>query len=166
MSEAVMVLAESVDALHVIETAARVLAKASEMLAKADRPDCTGGYLAWTDSNGIPFIAGLMWGYMPIEKAAKRQEFALEKAMRLALHNLHRTSYRSRNPKASRWGGAIRAGEHILSFSGFPEKWDEAAMFVLAIKLGWTSCDDVFWHIGPKRNPHLRPLLEACHWTE
>lgn len=166
MSDAAVVLAESTDAIHVIETAAKVLAQASDMLAKADRPDKTGGYLAWTDSNGTPFIAGLMWGIMPVDKAAKRQEYALEKATRLTLHNLHRTSYRSRNPKEERWGGAIRAGEHILSFSGFPEKWDEAAMFVLAIKLGWISRDDVFRHISPKRNPHLRPLLEACHWTE
>ncbi len=166
MSDAAVVLAESTDAIHVIETAAKVLAQASDMLAKADRPDCTGGYLVWTDSNGTPYIAGLMWGFMPLEKAAKRQEVALEKARRLALHNLHRTSYRTRNPKEGRWGGGIRASEHILSFSGFPEKWDEAAMFVLAIKLGWIRRDDVFRHISPKRNPHLRPLLEACHWTE
>ena len=165
MSKEVMVCDGVDGTVRVIETAAKVLAKASVMLADADRPDCTGGYLAWTDSNGIPFIAGLMWGSMPIGKAAKRREFALEKATRLALHNLHRTSYRSRNPKEERWGGAIRAGLHILSFSGFPEKWDEAAMFVLAIKLGWINSDDVFRHISPKRNPHLRPLFQACHWT-
>ena len=177
MSDVVMVHTIVSDVSRVIEVAGKVLAKASEILVNTDRPDCTGGYLAWTDSNGIPFIAGLMWGSMPADKAVKRQETALEKATRLALHNLHRTSYRSRNPKAvviidgvevlrPRWGGAIRAGADILSFSGFPEKWDEAAMFVLAIKLGWISRDDVFRHISPKRNPHLRPLLEACHWTE
>lgn len=177
MSDVVMVSDSRAKTLRFLAAADQVLSKASKMLANVDRPDCTGGYLAWTDSNGVPFIAGLMWGSMPADKAVKRQETALEKATRLALHNLHRTSYRSRNPKAvviidgvevlrPRWGGAIRAGADILSFSGFPEKWDEAAMFVLAIKLGWISRDDVFRHISPKRNPHLRPLLEACHWTE
>ncbi|MGB3072978.1 MAG: hypothetical protein WBB68_01830 [Candidatus Moraniibacteriota bacterium] len=64
--------------------------------------------------------------------------------------------------------GAIRAGRYLLSFSGFrfPEKWNEAAMFVLAIKLGWISQETVFRRISAKRNPHLRPLLEACIWVE
>ncbi|QQR78406.1 MAG: hypothetical protein IPJ68_05000 [Candidatus Moraniibacteriota bacterium] len=163
--------------LRVVRTADQVLAKAREMVHAGGRPDCSGGYLAWTFADGTPIIAGLMWGEMPLEKTAKRQEFALEKPTRLALYNLHLTSYRTRNPKATividgkevpcpRFGGAIRAGKYLLSFSGFPEKWDEAAMFVLAIKLGWISRETVFRHISPKRNPHLRPLLEACNWTE
>lgn len=176
MGDVATVSASNREILRVAETAQKVLSAASQMLVKAGRADCTGGYLAWTDSGGISII-NIMWGWMPVGKAAKRQEFALEKATRLALHNLHRTSYRSRNPKAlaivdgeevlrPRWGGAIRAGQNILSFSGFPEKWDEAAMFVLAIRLGWIGREDVFRHISPKRNPHLRPLLEACHWTD
>lgn len=165
MSEAGMVSANNIGTVRLINAASKVLAKASDMLVAGGLPDKTGGYLAWTDSNGT-LLSAFMWGFMPMDKAAKRQKFALEKTTRLALHNLHRTSYRSRNPKEECWGGAIRAGEYILSFSGFPEKWDEAAMFVLAIKLSLLHRDDVFRHISPKRNPHLRPLLEACHWTE
>jgi hypothetical protein len=90
---------------------------------------------------------------------------------------MYLTSYRSRNPKATVlidgeevfhpcWGGAIRADQYLLSFSGFPEKWDEAVMFALAIKLGWINQETVFRLISAKRNPHLRPLLKACIWVE
>ncbi|MFZ1654860.1 MAG: hypothetical protein WBO92_02730 [Candidatus Moraniibacteriota bacterium] len=161
----------------VIAAVDRVLTVAKELLDQRGRPDCTGGYFTWTFDDGAPIIAGLLWGFMPLDKALKRQEFALEKATRLALHHMHLTSYRSRNPKATvvidgeevlrpRWGGAIRAGKYLLSFSGFPEKWDEAAMFALAIKLGWINQETVFRRISAKRNPHLRPLLEACIWVE
>ena len=60
-----------------------------------------------------------------------------------------------------KWGGAIRAGDYIISFSGFPELWDEAAMLVLAIRMGWLDQTATLRRISRKRNPHFRVLLEA-----
>lgn len=160
----------------VLATAHKVLSRAAESMNSEGLCGYTGGYLACTFTDGT-LIVGVMWGSMPVERAAKRQVLAFEKAARLASYNLHLTSYRTRNPKAMvviggeevpqpRYGGAIRAGRYILSFSGFPEKWDEAAMFVLGIKFGWISKEVVFRRISHKRNPHLRPLFEACAGIE
>ena len=143
-------------------------------------PDPLGGCLVLTTADGAPIIAGLVSGVVPRTAVDRLMVVALEQANRLALHPFHLTSHSSRKPRAEifdfhgdlqPWGqrgGAIRTSQHILSYAGyeFPEKWSEAAMFVLAIKLGWISQETVFRRISAKRNPHLRPLLEACIWVE
>lgn len=161
---------------HVLSVADKVLSKALELIHAGGRTDKTGGFLAWY-FNGSPILAGVLWGELEQSRTINTQRTAAYKIECLMDHPKHSTSYRTRNPLAKvlvdgkmvlrpRWGGAIRAGAHILSFSGLPELWDEAAMFVLAIKLGWVGHRYVLSHISAKRNPHLRPLLEACHWTE
>lgn len=114
-------------------------------------------------------------GSIDPKKKAKYYALANEKVRRLEIHRGHLTSYQSRNPKASvvsitgpqpwgQWGGGIRTDNgYRIAFSGLPELWDEAVMFVAAIKLGWSDKTKTLRHISRKRNPHLRPLLEACN---
>jgi hypothetical protein len=117
-----------------------------------------------------------------LDKLNKYTALSEEKIFRLLVNHRHSTSYQSRDPEAiirgqakdqkpwGKWGGAILCTHnnqrYFLSFSGLPELWDEAMMFALAIKLGWIKKSSVLKKISPKRNPHLRPLLEACHWTD
>lgn len=156
----------------IIDYAERIVAVAVDLSGNASNAEKCGGYLAvWTTYlNNVPGNLRLLTpvGYSPEEKWRKRMEVAMEKCQRLDSGDGqgHLTSYESRNPEIGRWGGAVRGPQHIYAFSGLPELWDEAAMFVLAIKLGQLHESEVLRQISEERNPHLRPLLEACHWTE
>ncbi len=156
----------------IIEYAERIIDVAVNLSGQADDPNKRGGYLAvWTVYlNNVPGGLRLLApvGYSPEDKWRKRMEVAEEKCQRLDSGDGkgHLTSYESRNPKIGRWGGGVRGPQHIYAFSGLPELWDEAAMFVLAIRLHQLRADDVLALISEERNPHLRPLLEAAHWTE
>lgn len=100
---------------------------------------------------------------------------AQEAAFRLLGNPSHQSSYESRNPKSAlvvpteknftipdarlefygRWGGAVRGHRYIWSVHGFTEYVDEAAAYVLALKLG-----DV-----PRlviKNPHLASFVDQC----
>lgn len=96
-----------------------------------NRPDWnggSGGYLCIADvATGSPLAITII-GRVPIEKAQKHLFYCQEKAQRLATHPEHETSFESRNPDANQWGGAVRSGSFILSFSGFSEQIDEAVM--------------------------------------
>lgn len=156
----------------IVDYAERIIDAAISLSGNESNPDKCGGYLAvWTVYlNNVPGSLELLarLGYTPEEKLAKRMEGAMEKCQRLDSGDGqgHLTSYESRNPEIGRWGGAVRGPQHIYAFSGLPELWDEAAMFVLAIRLYQLDEDDVLALISEERNPHLRPLLEAAHWTK
>lgn len=66
-----------------------------------------------------------------LEKGSQSFDFALEKSRRLREHPDHLSSWQSRDPSSNKWGGAIRVGQFILSFSGLPELVDEALMLNL-----------------------------------
>ncbi len=156
----------------IITYAERIIMRAVDLLEQPGHPDKCGGYLAvWTvnlnDAPGHLLLLAAL-GYSPDEKRAKRMEVAMEKCQRLDSGDGvgHLTSYESRNPEISRWGGAVRGTQHIYGFSGLPELWDEAAMFVLAIRLQQLWSGAILAAVSEERNPHLRPLLEAAHWTE
>ncbi len=97
----------------------------------------TGGYIVAADAQtGLP-LGSLFVGDVPDDKAARYIELAQEKPLRLAANMTklgHVLSWQSRDPEANLWGGAvyIRIGNIILSFSGFPELWDEAIGLVTA----------------------------------
>lgn len=167
--------ADGSQALRFLEVANKVLTEARDQLHSLGRTDKTGVYINWTFR--LTPIVTWLWGQMSQEKTRGTHFTVLDKVTNLTLHPDHLTSYRTRNPKARikehgrwvdrpRWGGAIRAAANIISISGFPEKWDEACAFVIAIKMGWLEQAFVLRRISSKRNPHLRPLLQACHWTE
>jgi hypothetical protein len=82
---------------------------------------------AWT---GL-IVSTSLHGEIPEEKVPKYRDLACEKAQRLAMYPGHLSSWESRDG-SSKWGGAIRANDYILSFSGLPELWDEAFMLLLA----------------------------------
>lgn len=63
--------------------------------------------------------------------------YSQEKAERLrGFWHQHLSSWESRDPDHGRWGGAIRAGDLIISFSGLPELVDEAVVTAAAYWLG------------------------------
>lgn len=157
----------------IIDYAERIIMRTADLLEQSGHPNKCGGYLAvWTTHpnnvlGNLRLLASV--GYSPEEKWRKRMGAPIEKCQYLDSGDGvgHFTSYESRNPEINRLGGAVRGFQHIYAFSGLPEQlWDEAAMFVLAIRLHQLRTDDVLAQISKERNPHLRPLLEACHWTE
>ncbi len=68
--------------------------------------------------------------------ALRYEQFAREKAWRLVANHGHMSSWQTRDEMAEKYGGAIRAGKYILSFSGLPEIEDERAMLSVAVRLG------------------------------
>ncbi len=145
--------------------AERIISVAVDLLRRNGQSDKEGGYFAVFEIGRANLVLLASIGYNLQSKIEGRQQVSQEKCTRI-LANGHPTSYESREPVAGRWGGAVRGEGYIFSFSGLPELWDEAAMFVLAIKLGQLHKSEVLRQISEERNPHLRPLLEACHWTE
>jgi hypothetical protein len=100
-------------------------------------PKRKGGYLCVTMPTGTPLCVLIVGEVEPEEKAQKYFEFCQEKAKRLAANAGHVSSWQSRDESQNRYGGAIRTGKFILSFSGFPEDWDEACMVVAAQQCGF-----------------------------
>ncbi len=93
---------------------------------------------------------------------------AAEDAAWRVFHSSSLTSYYlGRRPEFNHRAGAVCGHSLIFSFYSVHGQFlDEAAMFVLAIHLHQLREDDALAVISEERNPHLRPLLEACHWTE
>ena len=162
-------------ASHLLSVAERVVSVAVDLIKKSGIDDKTGGifYCQRLSSGRFLLMAGI--GYNEPKQVPARMAVAQEKAYRVCLLGDLRaftTSYDSRNPDLLRWGGAVGIGSHngrgdlILSFSGLPELWDEAAMLVTAVRSHVMSEDFVLAKISEERNPHLRPLLAAAHWTE
>jgi hypothetical protein len=104
----------------------------------------TGGFVAVLEiRNGptarTPILVARI-GEVSQAKHQKYHDFSAEKALRLQTYShsdghQHVSSWQSRDPDQDRWGGAILAGMHILSFSGLPELADEALMLAVAVKL-------------------------------
>lgn len=106
-----------------------------------------GGYLTVQDlSDGLdePLLVARIChgdGHLTLEKSSAYIGFSREKLDRVAHFykidpSRTKSSWQSRADHAQWYGGAIRAGKYILSFSGLPEKTDEALMLALAVKLG------------------------------
>ena len=120
----------------------------------------TGGYFCMANHVGTPLL--IFWfGEMPREKARKYFHLCQEKAARLALHYEHCLSFESRDPGLDRWGGAVRTRNGILSFSGFPEDLDEAAMLVLSLVIEGLSEEDAARFAQLSQNQYFPKLQEA-----
>jgi len=77
-----------------------------------------GGCFCLADEEtGFPY-ATMLVGNVPKEKLSKYFSLCQEKAARLASHPEDIGSWESRNPEKEQWGGAIRFGKLIYSFSG------------------------------------------------
>ncbi|MES2436764.1 MAG: hypothetical protein V4519_02030 [Patescibacteria group bacterium] len=74
-------------------------------------------------------------GLVPQNKKERWMNMSQEKAFRLLNSPTHiMTSFETRNPEKDQTGGAIRAGDYILSFSGLTEAGDEQLMRLVAEK--------------------------------
>lgn len=153
---------------QMIPLAEKVLEKALEIL-KSQGEDDTGAYLTVFSDTPLPLNVTIPLLVIPAEKIEKYSTLSSEKAGRLFRNPKHRTSYESRDMSADirvpgdkwgRWGGAIRAGNIILSLSGLPELWDEAVVWVVAIRMNLLNESEVLGWVSDD-NPHLRPLLTA-----
>lgn len=98
-----------------------------------------GGYLCVIDStegklfpsNPPLFIARV--GDILLESEAKKYyDDCQERAIRLAHYYQHVSSFQSRDEEEDRSGGAIKAGNLIISFAGFDEEMADE-LFVLRI---------------------------------
>ena len=106
--------------------------------------DRTAGYCTVVSKyDGRPLLAFQVGECKP-EKFEQYWAFSQEKAYRLArlIHARHVSSWQSRDENLRRFGGAIRAGDYIFSFSGLPEKADEAVMLRTAILCGYMTASE------------------------
>lgn len=97
------------------------------------------------------------------EKIEKYFSFSQEKAQRLITNaNVagQLSSWQSRDPQKNKWGGAIRAGDYILSFSGLPELADEALMLAVAVSLKMLIPEQADWIADISDNDFYRRLIE------
>jgi hypothetical protein len=160
---------------HLLSVAERVVSVAVDLIKKSGIDDKTGGIFYCTRWSSGRFLLMAAIGINDPKQVPARMAVAQEKAYRVCLLSeltSFTTSYDSRNPELIRWGGAVGIescdgrGDLVLSFSGLPELWDEAAMFVTAVRSHDVSEDIVLAQISEERNPYLRPLLAVAHWTE
>jgi hypothetical protein len=95
-----------------------------------------GGYLILFDSEEGAALRIWRVGKPPAEKWSTFVRYAMEKSQRLFENPDQQSSWESRLVEAEQFGGAIRAGSRILSFSGLPEHGDEAITLFVALGLG------------------------------
>jgi len=119
------------------------------------------GYLTSVEAETAQVEIAVMIGVCSHEKAQKF-DLSLEKARRLSSNPGHISSFESRDPGADKWGGSIRAKSRILSFSGLPnEKFDEAAMVYVAMKLGWIENFEALQIAAASDNEYVRIVMRA-----
>lgn len=113
---------------------------------KVSKPD-PGGYLSvWYHKYGMIDIPPKLIGLSPIGNVSldsRSSEFTQEKARRLASNRFHVSSWESREPQNQKYGGAIRVGDLILSFSGIPEEGDEMLCLTIASFYGWIGGKEI-----------------------
>jgi len=142
---------------EMLDLVANFFNHATHFLMMEERP-MPGGYFCLADTvNGRPWFI-CSFGIMLEEKWPRYLHFAQEKALRLAVNPSHESSWQSRNEEEEQWGGAIRAGQYILSFSGLPEKWDEALCLAVAFTHQLINMDEAIAIADLKRTPS--PLEE------
>lgn len=101
------------------------------------------GYFTLRDITSGRVIFILMLGQVPNEKQEKYLQFSLEKGDRLykdyKKNFKNFSSWQTRDPDKDKWGGAIRAGKYVLSFSGLSELLDEALVLEIALTMNWEN---------------------------
>lgn len=104
---------------------------------ESEDPVRIGGYLCVADGeSGLPLFIAPVGHIETAERAKKYLEFCQEKAIRLALYPNHISSWQSRDVASKKYGGAVRARDLIISFSGLKEIDDESVSCFIAELLG------------------------------
>lgn len=146
--------------LGVIQKNAETVIAAARKLMKL--PNKRGGYVCIATRTGKALAIFLVGSVANEIKAAIYRGVCHEKAQRLGNNINHISSWESRNVEIQCYGGAIRAGELIFSFSAFPEHWDEACMVALANMSGYQMTSYTMQKIrGISNNPHSALLLQT-----
>ncbi len=128
-------------------------------------PPRTGGHFRVYDLNTGDQIVWCSVGEVNGERGAKYARFSREKAVRL--QNTHKelghsSSWQSRDKGQEMWGGAValkKAGL-IFSFSGLPEKADEALCLVVGRTLGLIDKEDARAIAETSTNTYYAMLME------
>ena len=101
------------------------------------------GYFTLRDIATGRVIFTIILGDVPKEKQEKYLQLSLEKGDRLYKNYKSNfknfSSWQTRNPDKDLWGGAIRAGKYVLSFSGLSELLDEAFVLEVALTMNWEN---------------------------
>ena len=142
-----------------------ILMKANE--GKEEKDQRHGGYMCVWEETGVDpegqkeyhLVALNRLGTPPIGKLVKYCEFAQEKVERLSHRPSHLSSWQSRDTKVDKWGGAIKAGKFLLSFSGLPELDDEALCLLVAVDLGLLPLEEARTIALTSNNVGALPLL-------
>ncbi len=130
-----------------------------ELVSACGLDDEKGGYLCVADAKtGTPLLVALI-GEKSVETRART--YAEEKCARLATCPSHVSSWQSRDELFQRYGGAIRAGEILISFSGLPEHLDEMLAVSVAIELQKISTVEAVEILKTSDNPHTKLLTMA-----
>ncbi len=127
-----------------------------------DGPTRTGGVLrVWQRvDEGGPYLEVLMCSIGELGvKLPTYLQFSLEKGERLITHPDHVSSWQSRDEAAEQYGGAIRCGPFVLSFSGLPEAWDETVLLLAAAKLSLTDAAQEYAILTVSANPTFAQFL-------
>ena len=101
-----------------------------------------GGYLCVFGADQDPTeppLAVIRVGDPIKERVGKYFEFCQEKTRRLLAHPEHLSSWQTRDVDKEQYGGAIRASDFVLGFSGHTELGDEAILVNACITLGMLS---------------------------
>jgi hypothetical protein len=77
----------------------------------------------------------------PAEKLEGWQTNVLAKTHRLSTNPKHLSAWQTRDFDNKLYGGAIRAGDYLLGFSGMPEHGDESLVVGIALLMGWLTLD-------------------------
>lgn len=136
------------------------LVEESTKLRGNSKPERRGGYLTVLVRGEPGFSLCSRVGVF-IDDPEQYLAFSQEKAERLqGLWHQHLSSWQSRDPDKGRWGGAIIADQLIFSFSGLPEKVDEAVVTAAAYWLGEiTEYSQVLKIADISRNPFTEELV-------
>ncbi|MEN9912782.1 MAG: hypothetical protein RLY66_190 [Candidatus Parcubacteria bacterium] len=146
-----------------------ILKKASVVVAQACKINHhegkQGGYLCIATSSGVIETVTLIGTVPEPAKAKKYFDYCQEKAIRLAHHRDHKSSWESKDAARECRGGAIRCKENILSFAGLPEHWDEAVV----LTIGYLGPHRIISHADLENicrissvNNHVHKLISAC----
>jgi len=99
------------------------------------------GYLTVRDRKDGLVLLVMIMGKCPSYKAKKYLYLSLERGERLFHHPGHLSSWQSRDEKNKKQGGAIIAGDYIVSFAGICEMLDEAIVLALSELCRWLDSD-------------------------
>jgi len=131
------------------EEIARILSVAEPILAyiTAYEDNQHGGVLCVANRDNGVSLASFVFGCLRNDEYEECRIFAEEKPVRLARNILHYLSSESRDMTTTpkQYGGAIRGRNFILSFSGFKEVQDEAAMLLVELRLGGGEANMPTW---------------------